>query len=508
MPHAKSFFSRLGYFLVSLWKPALITTLAILIDMRWLSKQAWYADMPLSGYAFEQKQLQESYLQEKKTSSVFLVDISQTLPSLATTIRERGTTKDTSEDQVKNYQGLGQLVATIAACKPKAIVIDWDIAPDSESIQRKNGKPVFLKHHEDLFVDIDKIVQSGTKVYFGANRAIERRPEERFPVSRLAPYAVSLSIPDPSVGPYYATGRTETEEGLKPLAVAVAHDLVAPKTPDDTSLWNQHKWLGFSSVPHSEEKEHEPETYWINYEAVPGLIRDAFTYSSLTGNRTGFDPQDTNDKKAREMLKGKVVVLGDLQGHGTDDIAVFPLTETCYKDPKRFLGDAFAKQTPSALHRQMVIAGGAGVLHQASALHTLLNRPLYSASSLWTEIICAFLWAFLWFLVTEKIADILLRKLGINKHDAHHRAELHAVAIDLVFGTALGAFCLLQIAGAVSRHYILIPLVAAMVMASLSEIVLNVFLLLIREWFPTLDKHIKEKTATIQRRLTRKGTTV
>ncbi len=452
------------------------------IDRFWLSKQPWYADMPMTGYSFQQKLLQERFEDSKTRSDVVLFDISQAFPSADRVTIGSDLETDTTQERRENLVQLGTLIKDIARYRPKAIAIDWQIAPaDAEVVNAKSAHPTFAPEHVSLFKSINSVVTSGIPVVFGADWARGRsKGKSRLPIAALEPYAATLAIPDPSVGPYHAGGRSELRDGLTPLAVRVA-TLAKGGRLHGEPLWTRESRPGFSTlVPNQNSSSQDPadedkDIYWLNYEAVPVLIKECFELSALNGNNEA--PLITSDVVG-ERIRGRIVLLGDVRDRNPADAATLPVTSRCTADPSRDLGDAFAQQFADpadkrrALRNQMAVSSTAGVLLQASAIHTLLGRPIRSFSSSWSELAFALTWGLTWGFIGELASMIAFKFLKLQRHTAY--AEMHLLAMDFLLATAVASSVLLWLSSLTHLHTVIVPLVPAMVMATIAEAVLNV----------------------------------
>lgn len=438
--------------------------LAYTIDHYWLSRQPWYADIPMSGYAFQQKLLQETFLDRRERSEVIIFDVSQSLPATSALAgNDLDFRSDLSGDRGENLALLGKFVKDIATYSPKAIAIDWSIAPAAS--ERNDG--TFRDYHKSLFLDIESVTGKGIPVVFGADLARERPVGVRLPIPDLERYAASLGVPEPLLGPYFAGGQIESTGGLPPLAVLVAKLL----RNDATEVWNTGALPGLPTVLPGTDPA-DPETYWINYEAAPAMIREAFELSALNG-----DMPFVSSSVVGEQLRGRVVLIGDLRSRSPDDTATIPLTSRCFSTPGQFIGAAFEDSNDldetvrKTLRNQMSITSTAGALHQASAIHTLLGNPLRSFSSGWAGVAFSTLWSLLWALISTLGAMALMRLLGLEKGSAY--TKVHVMVLDVLVASAASATSLLWLAGQTHVHGVLLPLAAAMVVALVFETATN-----------------------------------
>ena len=111
-----------------LFKALIIGVGSYLIEHLWLDRQPWIVDMPLTGYSYEQKLLQDNFLDSKRLSPVVVFDISQSLPSLASELQSEGKLTNGTEDQRENFRNAAMLLEQISNAKPTAIALDWDIS--------------------------------------------------------------------------------------------------------------------------------------------------------------------------------------------------------------------------------------------------------------------------------------------------------------------------------------------------------------------------------------------
>lgn len=438
--------------------------LAYTLDHYWLSQQPWYADIPMSGYAFQQKLLQETFLDRGEQSRVIIFDVSQALPATSALAgNDLDLRSDLSADRAENLELLGMLVKDIASYSPTAIAIDWSIAPSAS--ERVGGR--FPDYQLSLFKAIEAVRSKGIPVVFGADLARDRPAGSRLPVASPESGAATLSIPEPLLGPYHAGGQVEAADWLPPLAVLAAQSA----TGDKSALWTKGSLPGIPTILPAPDPA-DPATFWINYEAVPAMIKESFELSALNG-----DMPFISSSVVGEQLRGRVVLIGDLRTRAPEDTATIPLTGRCFTSPGQFVGAAFEHSNDldatvrKTLRNQMAITSTAGALHQASAIHTLMGNPLRSFSSGWAGVAFSTLWSLLWALVSTVGAMALVRLLRLEKGTPF--SEIHVMVLDVLVASAASATSLLWLAGQTHIHGVLLPLAAAMVVALVFETATN-----------------------------------
>ncbi|AIE83733.1 CHASE2 domain-containing protein [Fimbriimonas ginsengisoli] len=429
-------------------KALVIATLAFGIDQLWLAKQPWHDDLPMSGYAYEQKQLQERYVASGEKPGVIVFDVTNVFPSSETEFSDTGSVENVDRDVKLSQVGLSRLLASMSAWHPRAIVVDWNLAPRDPEINTPS------RQRTELYSTIQRLNDAGTPVFFVDNYSQTLADvARRFPATSLRSRAVTMAVPSPLIGPYHSGGQAEPYRELPPLAVALVQFLNRDSQPE--AIWKSAGW-GLSTEIEDEK------SYWINFEALPVILVESLELSRLQGETPYFEPPGTagpefsDQMRAGKMLSGKVVLIGDLVRPTASDRAIIPVASNLA--PGAGLATADWNE-----------AAHAGVLHHACAIHTLLGHRLRSFSGWIPELSFVLIWSLMWAAIC-RLAAFCMR---LGKEDAE--TELQRLTLELTVVTLFGSLALLALAGRADLHGILIPVVPALVIANIVEAVINAF---------------------------------
>lgn len=388
-------------------KFGVVAALALLMDHFLLSRTLWPSDFPIGGYAYVQHTLQKQFEAGKKTSEVAIVDISKLIPRSNPDQSESDAEEATRLEN--QYLALADMLTSIGKTNPKMMLIDWDIASPPV---RGNAA---IQAHKDL---MSLIRTSKVPIRYLAERGLTTG-KATLPPESLRFAASGTILTKDGVGAYSAYGLFSGTAGLNTLPYRALLDS-GGRFESSPSLRSSELSVTVNGQ--------RLAAFWVNFEAVPHFLRTSAQLSNLIA--TPF-LTDEEIAKVKPLLQDKFVLIGDVSNPTAGDRAEIPLI------------DATADLKESA-----------GILHHASALHTLRGNQLYQWNGFWAEQAFGLAWAFVWFLVLWAVKRFAEMRLKLQEES--FRTEFYHLAFEIVF-TIVATIAMLWLAGRADLHRMLIP---------------------------------------------------
>ncbi len=452
---------------IPLIKELLIKALIIgvgsyLIEHLWLDRQPWIVDMPLTGYSYEQKLLQDNFLDSKRQSPVVVFDISQSLPSLASELQSEGKLTNGTEDQRENFKNAAMLLEQISNAKPTAIALDWDISDpkDMPRASQTNLNPNSIRF--DLWKSIRECTLKGIPVYFGADRFLKaggHLSELQEPYKHLA---CTLEQSSPKPGSFSDVSLVKGEGDIETLPVAIA-EFKGLRGVRESQPLELTKSRFFSMSP--DEESSKREKFLINYEAVPAMIQESLDIYAKNGPIPAIA-----DARIGKQFTGRVVILGDLLRPSPGDTANYPISGASlnrFRSSFNAIVKGESADKEKAIDTSISLISTSGVLYQASAIHTLLGNQVLVLTGPLSEFIFATMIGGFASLLKMLFLSILLTKRKFHSETAY--AEIHRLFIELFVAIVIIPFLVLWFCGQTHIHHLLVPGAPAILLSCLIE---------------------------------------
>lgn len=445
-----------------LFKALIIGAGSYLIEHLWLDRQPWIVDMPLTGYSYEQKLLQDSFLDSKRQSPVVVMDISQALPSLASELQSEGKLTNSTDDQRENFRNAGMLIEQISDAKPTAIALDWDISDPADMPLSSKSTLNQSSIRFDIWRTIRECTLKGVPVYFGSDRFLKaggRISDLQEPFKHLA---CTLEQSSPKPGSFSDVALVQGEGGVDTLSVAVAEFKGVYGLKQNKPI-EVIRTRFLSMAPDDEASKREK--FLINYEAVPSMIQESLNIFASNGPVPMIA-----DASVSKRLTGRVVLLGDLIRPSPGDTANYPISGPSMgrlRSSYSAIVKGKSSEREKAIDNGMSLISTGGVLYQASAIHTLLGNQVLVFTGPLAEFIFATSVGGFASLLKMLFLSVLLTKRKFHSETAY--AEIHRLFIELFVAIVIIPFLVLWFCGQTHIHHLLIPGAPAILLSCLIE---------------------------------------